>query len=196
MLHAEPGMVGTESREVLQDNLGRVEMHGRIMEFHPGASMAVLLEGQGMTVTARYEVSPHPAGTLLHVEQSLAVPGRVARLLEPLIRRRVATRARADLQRLKHLCESGLPQAPPTSRPGDSAAYPNGGSTALRAARRSRSTPAHASIQSTAGCVTSPRKALSEARPRPGVAASGMATAGLPRRWRVCRCRPQDALSN
>ena len=113
MLHAEPGMVGTEFREVLQDNRGRVEMHGRITEFHPGTSMAVLLEGQGMTVTARYEVSPHPAGTLLHVEQSLALPGRVARLLEPLIRRRVATRARADLQRLKQLCESA--PAPGTS---------------------------------------------------------------------------------
>ena len=69
--------------------------------------MAVLLKGQGMTVTARYEVSLHPAGTLLRAEQSLSLPGRVARLLEPLIRRRVATRARADLQRLKHLCERG-----------------------------------------------------------------------------------------
>ena len=106
VLHAEPGMVGTEFLEVLQDNRGRVEMHGRITEFQPGTSMAVLLKGQGMTVTARYEVSPHPAGTLLHVEQSLALPGRVARLLEPLIRRRVATRARTDLRRLKQLCES------------------------------------------------------------------------------------------
>lgn len=106
MLHAEPGMVGTEFREVLQDNRGRVEMHGRITQFQPGASLAVLLEGQGMTVTARYQVSPHPAGTLLHAEQTLALPGRVARLLEPLIRRRVAARARADLQRLKQLCES------------------------------------------------------------------------------------------
>lgn len=107
MLHAEPGMVGTKFREVLADNRGRVEMHGLITEFQPGASMAVRLEGQGMTVTARYEVSPHPAGTLLHAEQSLTLPGRVVRLLEPLIRRRVAKRARADLQRLKHLCESG-----------------------------------------------------------------------------------------
>jgi len=120
--HAEPGMVGTEFREVLADGRGRVEMHGRITEFHPGTSMAVYLQGQGMTVTARYEVSPHPAGTLLRAEQSLALPGRVARLLEPLIRRRVATRARADLQRLKHLCESGPPPPadevtkPPTGR--------------------------------------------------------------------------------
>lgn len=45
VLHAEPGMVGTEFREVLQDNRGRVEMHGRITEFQPGASLAVLLEG-------------------------------------------------------------------------------------------------------------------------------------------------------
>ena len=113
VLHAEPGVVGTEFREVLQDNRGRVEMHGRITELQPGTSMAVLLKGQGMTVTARYEVSPHPAGTLLYVEQSLSLPGRMARLLEPLIRRRVATRARADLQRLKHLCESA--PAPGTS---------------------------------------------------------------------------------
>jgi len=113
VLHAEPGVVGTEFREVLQDDRGRVEMHGRITEFQPGTSMAVLLKGQGMMVTARYEVSPHPAGTLLYVEQSLSLPGRMARLLEPLIRRRVATRARADLQRLKHLCESA--PAPGTS---------------------------------------------------------------------------------
>jgi len=106
VLHAEPGMVGTEFREVLQDNRGRVDMHGRITEFRRGTSMAVHLEGQGMTVTARYEVSPHPAGTLLHAEQSLTLPGRVARLLQPLIRRRVSGRARADLQRLKQLCES------------------------------------------------------------------------------------------
>ena len=113
VLHAEPGMVGTEFREVLQDNRGRAEMHGRITEFQPGSSMAVRLEGQGMTVTARYEVRPHPVGTLLQAEQSLTLPGPMARLFEPLIRRRVAARARADLQRLKHLCESPPP-------PGDS----------------------------------------------------------------------------
>jgi hypothetical protein len=105
VLRAEPGMVGTEFREVLVDRGGHVEMQGRITEFRPGTSMAVLLEGQGMTVTARYEVGPHPAGTLLQVQQSLALPGRLARVLEPLIRRRVAARARADLQRLKNLCE-------------------------------------------------------------------------------------------
>lgn len=109
VLHAEPGMVGTEFREVLADSHGHVEMHGRITEFHPGTSMAVQLEGQGMTVSARYEVSPHPAGTLLQAQQSLTLPGRLTRLLEPLIRRRVAARARADLQRLKHLCESEPP---------------------------------------------------------------------------------------
>jgi hypothetical protein len=105
VLHAQPGMVGTEFREVLGDRGGHVEMHGRITEFQTGTSMAVLLEGQGMVVTARYEVSRHPAGTLLQVQQSLSLPGRLARLLEPLIRRRVAARARADLQRLKNLCE-------------------------------------------------------------------------------------------
>lgn len=110
VLRAEPGMVGTEFREVLQDDRGRVEMRGRITEFQPGTSMAVRLEGQGMTVTARYEVSPHPAGTLLQVEQSLTLPGRAARLLEPLIRHRVSARARADLRRLKRLCESGRQQ--------------------------------------------------------------------------------------
>lgn len=75
VLHAEPGMVGTEFREVLADGRGHVEMHGRITEFRPGTSMAVRLEGQGMTVTARYEVSPHPAGTLLDAQQSLTLPG-------------------------------------------------------------------------------------------------------------------------
>jgi hypothetical protein len=106
VLHAEPGIVGTEFREVLADRGGQVEMHGRITEFQPGTSMAVLLKGQGMTVTARYEVSPHPAGTLLQVQQSLSLPGRLARLLEPLIRRRVAARGQADLKRLKNLCEN------------------------------------------------------------------------------------------
>jgi uncharacterized protein YndB with AHSA1/START domain len=106
VVHAEPGLVGTEFREILQGNRGRVEMRGRITEFQPGTAMAVLLEGQGMTVTARYQVSPHPRGTLLRAEQSLTLPGRAAKLLQPLIRRRVAARARADLQRLKHLCES------------------------------------------------------------------------------------------
>ncbi len=109
VLHAEPGMVGTEFREVLRDNRGHVEMRGRITEFRPGASMAVRLEGQGMTVTARYEVSPHRLGTLLHAEQSLTLPGRAARLLEPLVRCRVATRARADLRRLQRLCEGERP---------------------------------------------------------------------------------------
>lgn len=108
VLRAEPGMVGTQFREVLQDDRGRVEMHGRITEFQPGTSMAVRLKGGGMTVTARYQVSPHPAGTLLHADQSLSLPG-LARLLEPLIRRRVAAPARADLQRLKHLCENAPP---------------------------------------------------------------------------------------
>ncbi len=111
VVHAEPGMVGTEFREVLQDERGRVVMHGRITEFQPGASMAVRLEGQGMTVTARYEVSPHPVGTQLHADQSLRLPGIAARLLEPLIRRRVAARGRADLLRLKRLCEDGPPPA-------------------------------------------------------------------------------------
>jgi hypothetical protein len=106
VLHAEPGMVGTEFRELLADDRGHVQMHGRITEFQPDTSMAVLLEGQGMTVPARYEVSRHPAGTLLQAQQSLALPGRLGRLLEPLIRRRVAARARADLQRLKNLCEN------------------------------------------------------------------------------------------
>jgi hypothetical protein len=106
VLHAEPGMVGTEFREVLADRRGHVEMHGRITEFQPGTSMAVLLKGRGMTVTVRYEVSPHPAGSLLRAEQSLSLPGRLVRLLEPLIRRRVAARAQADLQRLKNLCEN------------------------------------------------------------------------------------------
>ena len=106
VLHAEPGMVGTEFREVLADGRGHVEMHGRITEFRPGTSMAVRLEGQGMTVTARYEVSPHPAGTLLDAQQSHTLPGPLAHLLAPLVRRRVAARARADLQRLKALCES------------------------------------------------------------------------------------------
>jgi hypothetical protein len=106
VLHAEPGIVGTEFREVLADRRGHVEMNGRITEFRPGTSMAVLLEGRGMTVTVRYEVSPHPAGTLLRAEQCLSLPGRLARLLEPLIRRRVAARAQADLQRLKNLCEN------------------------------------------------------------------------------------------
>ena len=106
VLNAEPGMVGTEFLEVLADHRGHVQMRGRITEFQPGTSMAVRLEGQGMTVTARYEVSPHPAGTLLRTQQSLSLPGRLAPLLEPLIRRRVAARAHADLQRLKHLCEN------------------------------------------------------------------------------------------
>ena len=106
VLHAEPGMVGTEFREVLADGRGHAEMRGRIIEFRPGTSMAVRLEGEGMTVIARYEVSPHPAGTLLRAQQSLFLAGRLARLLEPLIRRRVGARARADLQRLKHLCET------------------------------------------------------------------------------------------
>jgi hypothetical protein len=106
VLHAEPGMVGTEFREVLADSRGHIEMHGRITEFRRDTSMAVLLEGQGMTVRARYEVSGHPDGTLLQVQQSLSLPGRLARLFEPLIRRRVAARAEADLQRLKNLCEN------------------------------------------------------------------------------------------
>jgi uncharacterized protein YndB with AHSA1/START domain len=109
VLHAEPGMIGTEFREVLQDGRGRVEMHGRISDFQPGKAMAVSLEGQGMTVTARYDVGPHPVGTLLRVDQSLTLPGRWARVLEPLIRRRVAARAQADLHRLKRLCEDGPP---------------------------------------------------------------------------------------
>ena len=60
----------------------------------------------GMTVTAHREARPHPAGTLPRAEQSLSLPGRVARLLEPLFRRRVAKRTRADLQWLQRLCES------------------------------------------------------------------------------------------
>jgi hypothetical protein len=106
VLHDEPGMVGTEFRELLADGRRHVHMHGRITEFTPNRSMAVLLKAEGMTVTARYELHPHPAGTLLQVQQSLSLPGRLAKLLEPLIRRRVAARARADLRRLKNLCES------------------------------------------------------------------------------------------
>ena len=106
VLNAEPGMVGTEFREVLADGRGHIEMYGRITDFTPDASMAVLLKGQGMTATARYEVSSHPDGTLLQVQQSLSLPGRLARLPEPLIRRGVLARAEADLQRLKNLCEN------------------------------------------------------------------------------------------
>lgn len=113
VLRAQPGMVGTQFREVLQDNRGQVEMLGQITEFEPGRSMAVLLHGEGMTVTARYEVSPHPSGTLLHADQSLAIPGRLARLLQPVIRRRVSARARADLQRLKLLCEGAQASGDP-----------------------------------------------------------------------------------
>lgn len=80
MLHAELGLFGTEFVEVLADRRGRVELHGRITEFQPGTSVAVLLEGPGMTITARYEVMviPHPGATLLRVQQSLSLPGRLA----------------------------------------------------------------------------------------------------------------------
>lgn len=117
ILHAEPGMVGTRFREVLQDGRGRAEMQGRITEFRPGRSMAVRLEGHGMTVTARFEVSPHPRGTLLRADQSLVLPGRLAGVMQPLIRWRVAARARADLNRLRRLCEEA--PDPRATHPGE-----------------------------------------------------------------------------
>lgn len=115
VLHEEPDVVGTEFREVLEEGRGRIEMHGRIIEFEPGRSMAVQLEGHGVRVTARYEVSAHPAGALVQAQQSLALPGGVARLLEPLVRRRVSARAHADLQRLKDLCERASPPGGPVT---------------------------------------------------------------------------------
>lgn len=118
VLQATPGMVGTVFREVLRDSRGSVEMQGRITEFEPGRSMAVHLQGQGLSVDARYEVAPHPQGTLLHAEQTVVLPGRFARLVEPLVRRRVARRGAADLQRLKRLCEDRAATPPP--EPGES----------------------------------------------------------------------------
>lgn len=105
VLEATPGMVGTVFREVLRDSRGSVEMRGRITEFEPGRSMAVHLEGHGLSVDVRYEVAPHPRGTRLQAEQALSLPGRFARVVEPVVRRRVAQRSEADLQRLKALCE-------------------------------------------------------------------------------------------
>jgi hypothetical protein len=113
VLQAAPGMVGTVFRETLRDGRGSLEMRGRITEFVPGRSMAVLLEGQGVTVEARYVVVPHPLGARLEAEQRMSLPGRFARVLEPLVRRRVAQRARADLERLKSLCEAGTPPTDP-----------------------------------------------------------------------------------
>ena len=106
--HHEPGMVGTRFVEVLADDRGRVEMRGQITAFEPGRTMAVRLEGAGMTVTARYDVRPHPMGSEVIAQQSVALRG-LGRLVEPLVRRRVAARARADLQRLRSLCEAGTP---------------------------------------------------------------------------------------
>ena len=60
VLHAEPGIVGTEFREVLADRRGHVEMHGRITEFRPGTSMAV----------RRW------SGTLARLSRDLCVSGR------------------------------------------------------------------------------------------------------------------------
>ncbi len=106
--HREPGMVGTRFVEVLAGSRGRVEMHGQITAFEPGRTMAVHLEGAGMSVVARYDVRPHPAGAEVVADQKLSLGG-LARLLEPLARRRIAARARADLQRLKSLCEQRTP---------------------------------------------------------------------------------------
>lgn len=109
VLHAEPGLVGTTFREVLKDGHGQAVMEGRVTEFSPGRALGMRMHGAGMTVTARYVVTQHPQGTLLAVDQTLTLPGRFTRLLEPVIRPRVAARARRDLERLKELCERETP---------------------------------------------------------------------------------------
>lgn len=103
--HAEPGVVGTRFRETIGDAQGSVELRGEVVEYEPGRVIAFRVEGRGLRVASRYEVSPDPTGARLDVLADVRVGGPLSFLLAPLTRRRSARLLRTELDRLRSCCE-------------------------------------------------------------------------------------------
>ncbi len=112
------GMVGTEFREVLKDGRGSMELRGRVVGYVRNERMAFDLAGKGMRLSASYQLTPEGSGTRLRADLEARIGGWLSFLVEPLLRRRMASQLRTELLRLRELCQAeGLSvDAPPPSR--------------------------------------------------------------------------------
>ncbi len=106
---AVPGLVGTEFRERIGDETGSMQMLGRVSGYARDAFVEFEIEGKGISLRARYAVTPAPEGTRLRVDTDYRVGGPLSFVLGPLVRKRLARQMAAELERLRRLCESEAP---------------------------------------------------------------------------------------
>jgi uncharacterized protein YndB with AHSA1/START domain len=105
IIHEEPGVVGTEFVEIMETSEGPVEMHGRVVAFEPDRTLAIAMVGQRTTVGTRYDLDAVPAGTAVRTVVELDLPGTLAAVVQPLIKRRVRRQTQRQLALLRDLCE-------------------------------------------------------------------------------------------
>lgn len=110
VIENSPGRVGTRFVEIMQSSDGLVEMEGKVVAYQPGRMIAFALAGQGTAVGTRFEVMPHDQGSSVVASVELVIPGLLARLLRPLIERRVGRQVDQELDLLRDLVEGEDPE--------------------------------------------------------------------------------------
>jgi hypothetical protein len=99
--------VGTRFLEYLYGSDGLVEMKGTILAYEPGRSIAVAMAGPDAVVGTAYELTPVAGGTKITAIVEQRIPGLLAQLLSPVLRRQVAKQVDWELELLQGECERG-----------------------------------------------------------------------------------------
>jgi Polyketide cyclase / dehydrase and lipid transport len=103
---AQPGpLVEGATVERTARFLGRTFTYGYVVTRHEPDRLVELKVDRPFPMTVRYELEPHPDGTMLGIHAT-GSPGRFFRWATPLMARQVRTSIAADLKRLRACLET------------------------------------------------------------------------------------------
>jgi len=110
-VEASDDFVGTRFRQTVGDESRNVELHGEVTAYRPDELIEFAVTGRGLAIRTRYFLSAVGQSTLLEVASDVRLGGRASMLLAPFARGKSVKRLRAELERLRGLCEAEPPAA-------------------------------------------------------------------------------------
>jgi carbon monoxide dehydrogenase subunit G len=109
ILHKTPDWVGTTFVEVVQDEEGKTEMHGKVIAFEPNRSMAFHLEGEYNIADVTYHLEVIESGTRLTQHANIQFKG-VVRIMSLFMgstfKKKILSQQQSEFEKLKELCEA------------------------------------------------------------------------------------------
>jgi hypothetical protein len=107
LVEGEAGQPGCVGRAHYVERGRRSILEDRLVEAIPGRYFRSELTGEGLKATVETELVEIPGGTRMTIRWSGTGTNPLSRVLLPLLKSRLRTRSRQDLESLKRLIESG-----------------------------------------------------------------------------------------